>query len=190
MGTLHNAIIDTKTKQQPESSSNSSAVVSSGDKGTERRVAPKQSAAVRFVPRTTHLESRKRRMQEMGERSETDAANEPLIGPRLPETPKLDMEDESLNTTVSLIRNTLKKVTCFLGFFHHVLNVILCCQSNGCAFFLSGGSSCRCQTSGEKSETASSYLNVNFLADIIYKLHFYCFTFFNMYSCFLINQMN
>lgn len=114
MGTLHNAIID--TKQQPESSPSSSRTSSSGDRGGERRVTPKQSTAARFVPRTTHLESRKRRMQEEEEeeRSGTDAANGPLIGPRLPETPKLDMEDESLNTTVSLIRNTLKKVTCFV----------------------------------------------------------------------------
>lgn len=113
MGTLHNAIIE--TKQQPEPSPSSSRTSSSGEKGTERRVAPKQSAAVRFVPRTTHLESKKRRMQEAeAERSGTDVErdNEQLIGPRLPETPKLDMEDESLNTTVSLIRNTLKKVTC------------------------------------------------------------------------------
>ncbi|KAK1880041.1 RNA-binding protein 48 [Dissostichus eleginoides] len=36
--------------------------------------------------------------------------NEPLIGPKLPEPPKLDMEDVSLNTTANLIRNTLKKV--------------------------------------------------------------------------------
>lgn len=128
MGTLHNAIIE--RKQQPEPSPSSGRTSSSGDKGTERRVAvPKQSAAVRFVPRTTHLESKKRRMQEAeagAERSGTDVArdNEPLIGPRLPETPKLDMEDKSLNTTVSLIRNTLKKVTCHF-FFLLDLNVMV-----------------------------------------------------------------
>lgn len=116
MGTLHNVIID--TKQQPESSPSCSRTSSSGNKGTERRVTPKQSAAVRFVPRTTHLENKKRRMQEKAEHSGSDAAKGPLIGPRLPETPKLDMEDESLNTTVSLIRNTLKQVTCcFYCFF-------------------------------------------------------------------------
>lgn len=125
MGTLHNAIIE--TKQQPEPSPSSSRTSSSREKGTERRVAPKQSAAVRFVPRTTHLESKKRRMQEAeAERSGTDVErdNEQLIGPRLPETPKLDMEDESLNTTVSLIRNTLKKVTCHF-FFLLDLNVMV-----------------------------------------------------------------
>lgn len=108
MGTLHNAVFETK-QPQPQPSPSSSPT-SSGDKRTERRVAPKQSAAVRFVPRTTRLESRKRRMpEEEAERSGT-RDNEPLIGPRLPETPKLDMQDESLNTTVGLIRNTLKKV--------------------------------------------------------------------------------
>lgn len=115
MGTLHNVIMD--TKQQLESSPSSSQMSLPADRGTERPVTTKQSAAVRFVPRTTHLESRKRRMQENGEQSDTDAANEPLIGPRLPETPKLDMEDESLNTTVNLIRNTLKKVRCFVIMF-------------------------------------------------------------------------
>lgn len=123
MGTLHNVIID--TKQQPESSPSCSRTSSSGNKGTERRVTPKQSAAVRFVPRTTHLENKKRRMQEKAEHSGSDAAKGPLIGPRLPETPKLDMEDESLNTTVSLIRNTLKQVTCcFYCFFHLDLTVM------------------------------------------------------------------
>lgn len=125
MGTLHNAII--KTKQQPEPSPSSIRTSSCGEKSTERRVAPKQSAVVRFVPRTTHLESKKRRMQEAeAERSGTDVArhNEPLIGPRLPETAKLDMEDNSLNTTVSLIRNTLKKVTCNF-FFLLDLNVMV-----------------------------------------------------------------
>lgn len=120
MGTLHNAIVE--TKQQPEASPSSSRTSSSRNKGTEPRVTPKQSAAVRFVPRTTHLERRKRRMQEddaEAKPSGTDVArgNEPLIGPRLPETPKLDMQDESLNTTVNLIRNTLKKVSCIVFVF-------------------------------------------------------------------------
>lgn len=112
MGTLHNAIME--TKQQPVPSSSSSRTSSDRDKGREHRATPKQSATARFVPRTTHLESRKRRMEEEAERLGTDVAgsNEPLIGPKLPEAPKVDMEDESLNTTVSLIRNTMKKVTC------------------------------------------------------------------------------
>ncbi|XP_054462300.1 RNA-binding protein 48 [Anoplopoma fimbria] len=109
MGTLHNAVIDTK-RQQAQSSSSSQT---SSDRDTEHRLtSPQSSAAVRFVPRTTHLENRKRKMEEAAEPSLTDVTrnNEPLIGPKLPEPPKLDMEDVSLNTTVSLIRNTLKQV--------------------------------------------------------------------------------
>eukprot|EP00064_Thunnus_orientalis_P016798 superscaffoldBa00003410_g16869 len=106
MGTLHNAVID--TKQQPEQSSSSSQTSSHKDRDSEHRLA----SAVRFVPRTTHLENRKRKMEEVVEHSPTDVTskNEPLIGPKLPDQPKLDMEDASLNTTVSLIRNTMKQV--------------------------------------------------------------------------------
>ncbi|XP_044027207.1 RNA-binding protein 48 [Siniperca chuatsi] len=110
MGTLHNAIID--TKQQSVQSPSSSQTSSDRDRGTEHRLTPTQSSAVRFVPRTTHLENRKRKMEEAAEHSLTDVTtdNEPLIGPKLPEPPKLDMEDKSLNTTVSLIRNAMKQV--------------------------------------------------------------------------------
>lgn len=117
MGTLHNAIME--TKQQPVSNSSSSRTSSDRDKGREHRTTPKQSATARFVPRTTHLESRKRRMEEEAKHLGTDVAgsNEPIIGPKLPETPKVDMEDESLNTTVSLIRTTMKKVACNIFFY-------------------------------------------------------------------------
>lgn len=108
MGTLHNAISD--TKQQAVPSSSSSQTSPDGHKGTQQRMSPNQSTAVRFVPRTTHLENRKRRMEE----ADVTGHNEQLIGPKLPEPPRVDMEDESLNTTVSLIRNTMKKVACNL----------------------------------------------------------------------------
>ncbi|XP_041811481.1 RNA-binding protein 48 isoform X2 [Chelmon rostratus] len=109
MGTLHDAIIN--TKQQPALSSSSSQTSSDRDRGTAHRLTSNQSS-VRFVPRTTHLENRKRKMKEAEEHSLTGVttSNEPFIGPKLPEPPKLDMEDESLNTTVSLIRNTMKQV--------------------------------------------------------------------------------
>lgn len=111
MGTLHNAIIN--TKQHLGQSSSFSQTSLDRDRGTEHRLTPNQTSAVRFVPRTTHLENRKRKMKEAGENTLTDVLgkNEPLIGPKLPEPPKLDMEDKSLNTTVSLIRNTMKQVT-------------------------------------------------------------------------------
>nr|XP_020487359.1 RNA-binding protein 48 [Labrus bergylta] len=108
MGTLHNAIID--TKQQPRPSSSSTLTPSDRDPG--HRLTSNQSSAVRFVPRTTHLENRKRKVEVALENMATDdtSNNEPLIGPKLPDLPKVDMIDESLNTTVSLIRNTMKQV--------------------------------------------------------------------------------
>ncbi|XP_031585058.1 RNA-binding protein 48 [Oreochromis aureus] len=103
MGTLHNTCAG--TFEQREGSSRSKQTLSS-------RQAAHQAAAVRFLPRTTHLEKRKRKMEEAEEPSSTvSGQNEPLIGPKLPEPSKLEMEDESLNTTVSLIRTTMKQVT-------------------------------------------------------------------------------
>ncbi|XP_048849741.1 RNA-binding protein 48 [Brienomyrus brachyistius] len=69
--------------------------------------------AAKFIPRTTHLENRKRKA---GEASKTlllgiGSKCETLIGPKLPEPPKLDMDDKSLNVTADLIRNTMKKIS-------------------------------------------------------------------------------
>ncbi|KAM9838417.1 RNA-binding protein 48 [Aulostomus maculatus] len=106
MGTLHDAIIIKKT--QPEKSSSSSHK----DKDSDRRLTSRQSSAARFVPRTTYLENRKRKVEEDVEQplSGVTEDNDPFIGPKLPDPPKLDMEDDSLNTTVSFIRNTMKQV--------------------------------------------------------------------------------
>ncbi|XP_077159049.1 RNA-binding protein 48 [Paroedura picta] len=72
------------------------------------------SGLSRFMPRTTQLQERKRRRDEGNKFAligkDTDNT-EIMIGPRLPEPPKLDMDDESLNTSASLIRNKLKEVT-------------------------------------------------------------------------------
>lgn len=108
MGTLYTAV--TETNPQPSSSSSQP---SDRDAGTGHKVNSDQSAAVRFVPRTARLENRKRKLEEdMGHfLTDPKSNNEPIIGPKLPEPPKLDMEDESLNTTMNLIRNTMKKVT-------------------------------------------------------------------------------
>lgn len=109
MGTLHNTCAD--TLEQREGSSRSKQTLSS-------RPSARQAAAVRFLPRTTHLEKRKHKMEEAEEASSTvSGQNEPLIGPKLPEPSKLDMEDESLNTTVSLIRNTMKQVHVIILFW-------------------------------------------------------------------------
>lgn len=107
MGTLHDAVIE--KEQQQRLSAGSSKTFSDRDAG--QRLTSNQSSTMRFVPRTTHLEDRKRKMNDVVENSQTDdSSSEPLIGPKLPEPPKMDMEDESLNTTVSLIRSTMKQV--------------------------------------------------------------------------------
>lgn len=73
----------------------------------------------RFMPRTTQLQERKRRRDEGNKFAligkDTDNT-EIMIGPRLPEPPKIDMDDDSLNTSASLIRNKLKEVRCMVNF--------------------------------------------------------------------------
>ncbi|NWX82461.1 RBM48 protein, partial [Nothoprocta pentlandii] len=77
------------------------------------RAAPVDNGIDRFLPWTTHLQERKRRREE-GNRSAllgtyTDST-EVTIGPQLPAVPKVDMDDDSLNTSAALIRNKLKQV--------------------------------------------------------------------------------
>ncbi|XP_015264174.1 PREDICTED: RNA-binding protein 48 [Gekko japonicus] len=79
-----------------------------------QRELASDSGVSRFMPRTTQLQERKRRREEGNKFAligkDTDNT-EIMIGPRLPEPPKIDMDDESLNTSASLIRNKLKEVT-------------------------------------------------------------------------------
>ncbi|KAG7261428.1 hypothetical protein CRUP_015565 [Coryphaenoides rupestris] len=104
MGSLRDAVPDTTA----------SAPVQRQDAETPKPAA--STAAVRFVPRTTHLENRKRKLEEeprdplLLATYDVASVDSPLIGPLLPEPPRLDMEDESMNTTVHQIRNTLKQV--------------------------------------------------------------------------------
>nr|XP_056713708.1 RNA-binding protein 48 [Euleptes europaea] len=78
-----------------------------------QRELARDNGLSRFMPRTTQLQERKRRRDEGNKFAligkDTDNT-EILIGPRLPEPPKLDMDDESLNTSATLIRNKLKEV--------------------------------------------------------------------------------
>ncbi|NWR88312.1 RBM48 protein, partial [Furnarius figulus] len=79
----------------------------------QQRTVPTYSGIDRFMPRTTHLQERKRKREEGSKFSllGTSADNtEVIIGPQLPEIPKVDMHDESLNTSATLIRNKLKEV--------------------------------------------------------------------------------
>ncbi|XP_025327173.3 RNA-binding protein 48 isoform X3 [Canis lupus dingo] len=71
-------------------------------------------AVERFMPRTTQLQERKRRRED-DRKIETfletsTSSNEVMIGPLLPDIPKVDMHDDSLNTTANLIRNKLQEV--------------------------------------------------------------------------------
>ncbi|XP_064410141.1 RNA-binding protein 48 [Latimeria chalumnae] len=69
---------------------------------------------IRFVPRTTQLQERKRRKDQV----DLDAFigtnredSEIIIGPKLPEIPKVDMGDDSLNVSAKLIRGKLEKAS-------------------------------------------------------------------------------
>ncbi|XP_074938938.1 RNA-binding protein 48 isoform X1 [Phalacrocorax aristotelis] len=79
----------------------------------QQRMVLTDNGIDRFMPRTTHLQERKRKREEGNKFSliGTSADNtEVIIGPRLPEIPKVDMDDDSLNTSAALIRNKLKEV--------------------------------------------------------------------------------
>ncbi|NXL61868.1 RBM48 protein, partial [Chordeiles acutipennis] len=79
----------------------------------QQRTVPSDNGVDRFMPRTTHLQERKRKREE-GNRfslTVTSADNaEVIIGPQLPAIPKVDMDDDSLNASATLIRNKLKEV--------------------------------------------------------------------------------
>ncbi|XP_013908385.1 PREDICTED: RNA-binding protein 48 isoform X2 [Thamnophis sirtalis] len=78
----------------------------------ERKV-PCYEGLGRFMPRTTQLQERKRRRDEDNKLSllgREPKGEELIFGPRLPEIPKIDMDDDSLNTSAVLIRNRLKKI--------------------------------------------------------------------------------
>ncbi|XP_067864899.1 RNA-binding protein 48 [Heterodontus francisci] len=67
----------------------------------------------RFVPRTTQLQDRKKINQQMDINIfgglDTNSSTV-QIGPKLPEIPKVDMGDNSLNASATLIRNKLTEV--------------------------------------------------------------------------------
>nr|DBA25234.1 TPA: hypothetical protein GDO54_012788 [Pyxicephalus adspersus] len=64
------------------------------------------------MPRTTQLQERQRRREERTKLTLLPAASEEIvIGPKLPEIPKLDLADDSLNISADLIRGKLKEVS-------------------------------------------------------------------------------
>lgn len=88
-------------------------VHNTADHCTIQRNATLDSGLGRFMPRTTQLQERKRRRDESNKLAllGTDTIRkEVIIGPKLPETSKIEMHDDSLNTSANLIRNKLKEV--------------------------------------------------------------------------------
>ncbi|NXD82103.1 RBM48 protein, partial [Halcyon senegalensis] len=80
----------------------------------QQRTVPMDNGVQRFMPRTTHLQERKRKREEgdMFSLIGTSVDNtEVVVGPQLPGIPKVDMDDDSLNTSAALIRNKLKEVS-------------------------------------------------------------------------------
>ncbi|ROL48656.1 RNA-binding protein 48 [Anabarilius grahami] len=103
MGSLHNSIPPVPETSKQNASSSSSSVKDKDLGKRQKNLSPH----VRFMPRTTQLESRKRKLEgTVFFLNETET----LIGPKLPELPKVDMEDHSLNVTANLIRQTMTKV--------------------------------------------------------------------------------
>ncbi|XP_007522550.1 RNA-binding protein 48 isoform X2 [Erinaceus europaeus] len=80
---------------------------------SQKSTTPSEAVG-RFMPRTTQLQERKRRREDdlkLGIFLKTStSSSEVMIGPQLPDIPKVDMQDDSLNTTANLIRNKLKQV--------------------------------------------------------------------------------
>ncbi|NXJ67518.1 RBM48 protein, partial [Rostratula benghalensis] len=79
----------------------------------QQRTAPTGDGLERFMPRTTHLQERKRKREEGNRFSLSGTSGdktEVIFGPQLPEIPKVDLDDDSLNTSATLIRNKLKEV--------------------------------------------------------------------------------
>ncbi|XP_009999889.1 PREDICTED: RNA-binding protein 48 [Chaetura pelagica] len=79
----------------------------------QQPAVPMDNGVGRFVPRTTCLQERKRKREEDNKFPliGTSVDNtEVIFGPQLPEIPKVDMDDESLNTSATLIRNKMKEV--------------------------------------------------------------------------------
>uniref|UniRef100_A0A8C5Q7L6 RNA-binding protein 48 n=1 Tax=Leptobrachium leishanense TaxID=445787 RepID=A0A8C5Q7L6_9ANUR len=68
---------------------------------------------LRFTPRTTQLQERQRKREHRNALALCGSSSDNqdiVIGPKLPEMPKLDMDDPSLNMSADFIRDKLKKV--------------------------------------------------------------------------------
>ncbi|XP_066531205.1 RNA-binding protein 48 [Hoplias malabaricus] len=110
MGSLYSYIPSNSGVSKPASHSHQQ--VSSGHQAEITRKNKHSPTTVpRFIPRTTHLENRKRKMEDSTDLLGMADKNAPLFGPKLPEPPKMDMEDDSLNKTANMIRQKMTKVS-------------------------------------------------------------------------------
>uniref|UniRef100_A0A3B1J9Z2 RNA-binding protein 48 n=1 Tax=Astyanax mexicanus TaxID=7994 RepID=A0A3B1J9Z2_ASTMX len=115
MGSLHNFIPSNRAPDDCKQTTQWSDLPSGSTFGNEERSIIKKpkhppSTAPRFIPRTAQLENRKRKMEDSTDLLGVADRNAPLYGPKLPELPKMDMEDASLNKTANIIRQTMSKV--------------------------------------------------------------------------------
>ncbi|KAF7691335.1 RNA-binding protein 48 [Silurus meridionalis] len=108
MGSLHHFIPASPelSKQTSKCTISASAEKEERDRTKKSQIPP--STAPRFIPRTASLEKRKRKMED---RMDLLDKNAPVFGPKLPEEQRMDMEDNSLNTTANIIRQTMAKVS-------------------------------------------------------------------------------
>ncbi|KAM4705634.1 RNA-binding protein 48 [Rhinophrynus dorsalis] len=84
------------------------------DYQAQRRQNGPGDSIVRFKPRTTQLQERQKKREQSSAHAlygSTTNSQEILIGPKLPEIPKLDMDDISLNISADVIRTKLKEVS-------------------------------------------------------------------------------
>lgn len=112
MGSLHSYI---PASPEPSKQTSDFPNIATADKEKRERTQISKnppSTAPRFIPRTAHLENRKRKIRDSVDLLGMSSKNAPLIGPKPPEQQRMDMEDASLNTTANLIRQTMAKVSC------------------------------------------------------------------------------
>ncbi|XP_060798746.1 RNA-binding protein 48 isoform X2 [Neoarius graeffei] len=108
MGSLHHFIPE--LSRQTSNWPNSASADQEERNGTKKSKNP-PSTVPRFIPRTAHLENRKRKMEDSMDLLGMLDKNAPVFGPKLPEQQRMDMEDASLNVTANLIRQTMAKVS-------------------------------------------------------------------------------
>ncbi|KAK1805038.1 hypothetical protein P4O66_019406, partial [Electrophorus voltai] len=116
MGSLHN-FIPIATDHYKQTSHKPTVASSGSDRVRGKKSHAPSTTAPRFMPRTAQLETRKRKIEDNSDLMGITNKNAPLCGPKLPEPPKMDMEDDSLNITAHFIRQTMAKVRTVIYLF-------------------------------------------------------------------------